>query len=539
MNIKTRPTMLSFRAPLLGTILLSILHSPSAPAQSQQTPPNTPTLQVTSRLVFLDVTVLDKKGNPVVRGLTKEDFTVTDNKQAQRIFSFEPPETHVMERKASDDNPSGKAPVTIFVLDLLNSRFEDFAYIRYSMQKYLAARQAQLGSPAELMLLGNTSLEMVQGFTRSKADLLSALNHVPPALPYKMNPSFFFERFAQSVDALQQIALQNTGVPGRKNIIWVGHGGPSINTMYLAPSDTTELNRYVHDTTNLMVNARVSLFLIYPGLPVNGPDLTMSEESADADIGETDPFAGDINFGVFVNETGGNLFYNRNDVDAEIQRSRILGSQYYTLTYQPPPSEPNGNFRRVRVTMRNPGLRVITKAGYFAPDEDAPIDTRQKAIVDIVEAARSTVPFKALNLGIENLVRHPDSGMIEFNVVVKTHNLSWQPAMDGSSTATLTLAAVSLSNRRDILASRMDGVTVARTPQQTQENADTAIARLPVKMRLPRKTKAVRVVIEAGDGGRIGSVEFDHSLLDAAPATATPEPKLIPQPLKATPPPPL
>jgi VWFA-related protein len=189
------------------------------------------------------------------------------------------------------------------------------------------------------MLLGNTSLEMVQGFTRSKADLLSALNHVPPALPYKMNPSFFFERFAQSVDALQQIALQNTGVPGRKNIIWVGHGGPSINTMYLAPSDTTELNRYVHDTTNLMVNARVSLFLIYPGLPVNGPDLTMSEESADADIGETDPFAGDINFGVFVNETGGNLFYNRNDVDAEIQRSRILGSQYYTLTYQPPPSE--------------------------------------------------------------------------------------------------------------------------------------------------------------------------------------------------------
>jgi hypothetical protein len=189
--------------------------------------------------------------------------------------------------------------------------------------------------------------------------------------------------------------------------------------------------------------------------------------------------------------------------------------------------------------MRNPGLRVITKAGYFAPDEDAPIDTRQKAIVDIVEAARSTVPFKALNLGIENLVRHPDSGMIEFNVVVKTHNLSWQPAMDGSSTATLTLAAVSLSNRRDILASRMDGVTVARTPQQTQENADTAIARLPVKMRLPRKTKAVRVVIEAGDGGRIGSVEFDHSLLDAAPATATPEPKLIPQPLKATPPPPL
>ena len=32
-------------------------------------PSDTPTIQVTSRLVFLDVTVLDKKGRPVVNGL--------------------------------------------------------------------------------------------------------------------------------------------------------------------------------------------------------------------------------------------------------------------------------------------------------------------------------------------------------------------------------------------------------------------------------------------------------------------------------------
>jgi hypothetical protein len=35
---------------------------------------------VTSRLVFLDVTVLDKEGNPVVKGLSKDDFTITENK---------------------------------------------------------------------------------------------------------------------------------------------------------------------------------------------------------------------------------------------------------------------------------------------------------------------------------------------------------------------------------------------------------------------------------------------------------------------------
>ena len=51
------------------------------------------TIRVTSRLVFLDVTVLDKKGHPVVKGLEAKDgdFSITDNKRPQRIFSFEAP----------------------------------------------------------------------------------------------------------------------------------------------------------------------------------------------------------------------------------------------------------------------------------------------------------------------------------------------------------------------------------------------------------------------------------------------------------------
>ena len=41
------------------------------------------------------------------------------------------------------------------------------------------------------MVLGNESLEMVQGYTQNREDLLYALDHVPAALPYKMmNGSF-------------------------------------------------------------------------------------------------------------------------------------------------------------------------------------------------------------------------------------------------------------------------------------------------------------------------------------------------------------
>jgi hypothetical protein len=74
-------------------ILPLVLSACAAGSQAQQgsqgqqvSQSSTPTFQVTSRLVFLDVTVLDKKGQPVVTGLTKDDFKITEDKKPQRIF---------------------------------------------------------------------------------------------------------------------------------------------------------------------------------------------------------------------------------------------------------------------------------------------------------------------------------------------------------------------------------------------------------------------------------------------------------------------
>jgi VWFA-related protein len=427
------------------------------PAQNQQTAPSPPMFRLTSTLVFLDVTVLDKGGRPVVTGLTKDDFTILEDKKPQRIFSFEAPQAHVMGPGASDENPDGKAPVTIIVLDELNSNFDDFAYIRYEVKQFLRKQPERLASPAELLVIGNDSLEMLQGYTRSRADLMHALEHLPAALPYKkMNASFFWERFAQSMDALQQISLQNKGVPGRKNIIWVGHGGPGINLvpLDLPPKAEDELMQYVHSTTNMLVDSRISLFVIYPGLPVYNSTISMSAMEADADIGDNDndPFAGDINFGVLVNETGGKLFFNRNDVDAEIARSQQMGANYYTLTYQPQQGDQNGKFRRIRVVLRDRNLRAVTKAGYFAPDEHAPINPRQQSIMKLAEAAQSTIPLTALDVRLANVQRHPDTGTAEFTVQLMSKNIRFLPTENGKYAANLALAAVSLDANQMIKA---------------------------------------------------------------------------------------
>ncbi len=533
--------MPSLRALLCAVVMAAfpaLKAMPQSQLANQSGPSNIPTIQVTSRLVFLDVTVLDKAGNPVVTGLGKDDFTITEDKEPQRIFSFEAPQRHTMGAYTGDDNPDGEAPVTIFVLDLLNSRFEDFAFIRYSVRQYLAALPPELSSPAEMMVIGNNSLEMVQGYTRNKEDLLFALDHIPATLPYKiMNASFFTERFAQSIDALQQIALQNQGVPGRKNVVWVGHGGPNVNTTVLPGRWAELIHQYVHETTNMLVDARMSLFVIYPGLKVFlERDFSRGAMDANADIGDSDPFAGDVNFGVFVNETGGKLFYNRNDVDAEIKRSQLLGSQYYTLTYQPHDGKDDGKFRRIRVTLRDRNLHVITKAGYFAPAKGAKVDPRQQSMIDISQAARSTVPFTALGVEVAGVVRHPDARTAELTVVIQGKNLNWQVNDDGRSTAKLTLAAVSLTERKNILASRIENITLRTTQDGSLSGEESA--RLALTIPVPRKTRSVRVVAEAASGGRIGGADVDRKTIDAAPEAPTPGAALLHRQANETAPPP-
>jgi hypothetical protein len=109
------------RLPFLCVVIfVSVIAISKVRAQGQQTAPTTPTIKVTSALVFLDVTVLDKKGRPVESGLTKDDFTITEDKIPQTIFSFEAPEVHVMGTGGEDESPNGKAPKTILVMDMLN-----------------------------------------------------------------------------------------------------------------------------------------------------------------------------------------------------------------------------------------------------------------------------------------------------------------------------------------------------------------------------------------------------------------------------------
>src|ERR1700743_3969886 len=95
---------------LLGAARLAVGVQAQSPVPPPDPAQDAPILRLNSTLVFLDVTVLDKHGVPVVAGLTKDDFVITEDRQPQRIFSFEPPDAHQLD--ADQSNSGGKAPAT-------------------------------------------------------------------------------------------------------------------------------------------------------------------------------------------------------------------------------------------------------------------------------------------------------------------------------------------------------------------------------------------------------------------------------------------
>ena len=131
-------------------------------AQVQETP--VPTLNVTSQLVVLDATVLDKAGHVVSQPLTRDDFLIEENKKPQEIYSFESASEHVTAAASGD---AKKSPLLIFVLDEVDYPYQlahtsswntieqlnEEKYERDELIGYLQAQPETLKESTEVLIL--------------------------------------------------------------------------------------------------------------------------------------------------------------------------------------------------------------------------------------------------------------------------------------------------------------------------------------------------------------------------------------------------
>ena len=505
------------------------------PAQQPEAPgaEGMTTLRASTALRVLDVTVVDKNGNPVTTGLTRDDFTILDNKKKKEILSLDGP--------TGGTGTTSLPTSTIFIIDHVNTPFEDEYWQMHEMEGYLKSQGDLLNQQTEILLLTDAGLQVVEGFTRDRNDLLDAVKAIHSVNPYRLTSNWDVENLSLSMSALEEVALQTKMTPGRKNVLWLGSGGAGLSSdgMYHRPL----VQRYVRRTANLLVESRVTLFLILPALKISGTIQSPSgpsplKTSVDPLNGSgiapfavpmaTDPFTGGVNMSIFAKTTGGRVFLNSNDLVTEIGESVSLGTKYYTLAYKPDAEAIDGGFKHIEVKIKDRNLRVLTKGGYFAVAKDDDVRGGENEVrYEVRKAAVSAVPFPELGVQVKGLTHYAPEQTSVFELDLKPGELKMEPGADGVWKGEIVIAAVSTDSNHDILASASKAMAVTASTA-SMAHAQVPVLKVSINLRVPRRTSTLRFVVRDMSFGKMGAFDMPRKMADATPIAAGPMP--VPQP---------
>ncbi len=481
-------------------------------------------LHVKSAIVLLDVVVTDAKGDPVT-DLKREDFQVFEDKQPQRISSFEPPAAHELPppvRANAPFNPDdtksyGDSPVTVLVLDELNTHYADTDFARRSIRDFLKARPATLNEPTILLTLGDKKFELLQNFTRNRDSLLKALADHKTSYSWKLEigkgiGQETVDRLGFSVNALEQIAEYTARIPGRKNLVWVGQGFPSLDPSALAPEDDLRLTATLQHVTDTLLATRVTLYAVDPtsnaiGMTeiTDGDQLNFFSMTAGGAGRLMDPFSQTLDFDRLGPVTGGRVLRGQNDIAHLIDASVQLGEHFYTIGYSPTnTSEASESFRKIMVKCLRPGTTVQTRDGYYPG-----ASTRQKMTealgTDLNAALSAELLYTGLHIRVEPL------GSDQFSIHVTAPGLSWTTVDSGpdagKNTAQAQVLGASLSAKGAILAHTLHTMT-ATAVATANVHSPSLPADFTLSLVRPKGTAKMRFVVRDATSGAMGSFDL-------------------------------
>lgn len=519
-------------SPFILVPRLSALTSEQAPAQMPSAQPPSAThpneLIIKARLVVLDVVVTDKTGKPV-EGLTANDFQIFEDGKPQHIRSIDPPSAHVLPATSVAAGISvvfdpaqparfGNSPVDILVFDQLNTHFADSSFARRCLHDYLAGQPALLAQPTTLLTVYDNHFKLLQGFTRDRDALLRAVAAASVEYPWKLELNGKaeygpIERLDQSLRALEEIAQSYARIPGRKNLIWVGGGFPTINPTTIDGDDAQEVKDTLKHVTDVLLDTHVTVYAVDPSSTAAGmTEITDSSQAefllnaGDALANDFDPFDSNDDFDRLGPVTGGRVVRGRNDIGQQIALSADLGAHYYTIAYTPSSSsEAAAQYRKIRVVCLRPNLTATTRTGYYS-GETQEEKTSATAAYDLTAAAETAIPLNGIRVNVDPDTS-PSAPPDTYVVHTGAANLGWRMRDDGSATASVYIMAVSLNAKSTMLGHTLHGMTananLGANLHDPSKVADFVFTALP----LPKAT-TLRFIVRDNATGRMGSFDL-------------------------------
>jgi VWFA-related protein len=482
---------------LKGRVFISLILL-LTPLRAQQ---SGPLIRSNSRLVLLDVVVTDKTGLPI-RGLTKDDFTVFENGQPQKIASFEAVSTE------SSGTGQGDGSRTIILLDQLNIAYPDLAYARDRVVMFLNANPVEK-QPTALMAIGPRGLTMVEDFTRNSQHLKDKLAHLAPVDVNSKgggtDTEWAQEHAQAALRALTQIARAAIGSPYSLNVIWVTSGFAGL---LQTPGSNDGVESGLHSVANMLIRSRMRLYTIDPAgvVPIDftsqkakitrGSIRDGHESAAEQLQGSThgEQMSADELLSHMTAIMGGLSYFGRNDVEIALSQAILDGASAYVISYSPANMNFAGEYRKIEVHTTLPDATARTRKGYYAVPDEAAADQGMK---DALWEAAMSSPLIYAGLDVSCPATYDASkDRLTGKLVVKPQQLT-----EGTNQREQVIRVASFSKDRKLLNSWLWRITW-KTPW-TNRVVSASFDKV-----LSPKTRTVRFLVSDPAAERMGTCEY-------------------------------
>jgi VWFA-related protein len=365
-------------------------------AQQAAPPPLAQRIDVT--VVNVDVTVLDRHGNPVM-DLTKDDFEIREDDVRREVTNFsvikrEPPAPRAGHDAPFVSNAEARRTVVVVVdtrtfedlprrsravdglQKLLGEYPDDSRWSIVILRNGLRSTQTLLPMTADRLLI-NGALDAVRKGVSLPSSAAAAINRLkPPGTDVLDCPvGCSAETMRAGIDAAQemesnqsfyaavvQVARGMAWLPGKKVILIVSSAVPG----FLSPAQGASAAQQVQLHKRMVEEANAAGANIYIIDPLG--------MTAGIDIGHGDYFAKDANLpsgggqrntsgAVWLAEQTGGLYLPSNDIGQSLETLHQSTTNYYELGYHA--SEPDEKYHRITVTVKRPGRYTVThRSGY-------------------------------------------------------------------------------------------------------------------------------------------------------------------------------
>jgi VWFA-related protein len=521
-------------------------------AQRAPVPQAPQAIRATTELVLVNVVARDKKGN-LIRDLKREDFTVYEDGQKQQVTSFDFENIDEL-ALAAQDMPTATGTETVApsaapairpqaTLDARDRRlillFFDFSAMEVDQidrtvdaaKKYVNAKM----QPADLIAMVSlaTNMRLDLDFTDDKAKVLGVLS------AYSSGSGQGFDNGAAgsseaaaetsgaftaddtdyntfSADrkllALQSIIQAVGRLPQKKSLIYFSNG---------ISQSGVDNQSALRAATAAAVKSNVS---IYP-LDVRGLQaLPGGGEAQNASLHGQSAYTGasvlnDLNsnaasqetLSTLAADTGGKAFFDSNDFSGVFSQMQKDTSAYYILGYSSSNHAKDGKFRRIKVVLNRPDVKLDFRQGYYA-GRDFEHSTNADREQQLQDELASDLPATdvAVYAGAAYFRRDDSHYFLAVSLVVPGSQIPFVQEKDKDS-ATLDIAGEVLEGGKYPVGHFRDTVKLAvdSTQQVRRKNVQYNTSFL-----LPPGSYHLKFVVRENRTGRMGTFETDVQVPD-------------------------